>query len=146
MDNSPDNQQGVREALALTPESYVFDFIRQGETNGLRLEPWEQAYQDAGLIEKAEKLGYIYIARNVACDITVTAHGRTAAKLHAALKDAILSALSEGPDYKSLYAAEMNRATELTLEVDRLQKLVDAKTGKLSDGIAAGLRACGVDE
>ena len=65
----------------LGAERYVRDFIIHGEVSTRRLEPWEQAYQDAGHIDMAERRGYIHVGRDVACTITVTDHGRCIAAL-----------------------------------------------------------------
>jgi len=72
----------VQDVDGLTPEGYVADFIAHGEKSTRKLPPWEQAYQDAGLIDEAANRGYIWIGRDVACTVEVTPHGRTAAELH----------------------------------------------------------------
>lgn len=66
----------------ITAESYVYEFVRRGEKNTRKLAPWEQAYQDADLIEAARRHGYINIAGNVACDVTVTDRGRWIAEIY----------------------------------------------------------------
>lgn len=78
---------------ALTPEGYVAAFDAHGRVNHAPpLDPWEREYQDAGIIEEARRLGYIWIDGGVSCDVTVTAHGETVIKLvraEQALADAL---------------------------------------------------------
>jgi hypothetical protein len=55
--------------------AYVLAFDAHGRKNSLRLEPWEQAFQDEGVIELAYQLGYINIGRDVACTVSLTDKG-----------------------------------------------------------------------
>jgi len=62
--------------LDLTPEGYVRAWARNGAKSPLKLPAWEKVYQDKGLIDQAEALGYIRIGRDVACSISLTAKGK----------------------------------------------------------------------
>lgn len=63
------------ETLDMTPEGYVREWDKRGRKTGYPASPWEQAYQNAGLIEAASKVGYIWIGRNAACTVTITPKG-----------------------------------------------------------------------
>ncbi len=60
----------------MTPENYVIQWAKHGRKSHVPLQPWEQAFQDAGMIEQAERLGYITIGRDVACTIGITEKGK----------------------------------------------------------------------
>ena len=62
--------------IELTPENYVIEWVKRGRKNNIPLQEWEQAFQDAGMIEQAWKLGYIHIGSNVGCDISLEPRGR----------------------------------------------------------------------
>jgi hypothetical protein len=63
------------QGIEITAENYVIEWVKRGRKNIAPLPEWEQAFQDAGVIDEAQKLGYIEIARNVACDISLTPKG-----------------------------------------------------------------------
>lgn len=67
----------IRALPDLTPENYVVDFVANGERSTMRLEPWERDYQDAGVIDQAERKGYIHIGRDPRCSIELTEKGRS---------------------------------------------------------------------
>ena len=63
--------------LAMTPENYVIQWVKRGRHNNRPpLAAWEQAFQDAGMIEMARRLGYIHISGNAACDISLEDRGK----------------------------------------------------------------------
>ena len=59
----------------LTPEGYVLKWVREGKKSSARLPGWEREYQERGLIEAAERAGYIRIGRDVACTIYLLPKG-----------------------------------------------------------------------
>lgn len=61
--------------MDMTPEGYVREWDARGRENHAPLLAWEWAYQDAGVIEQAERLGYIEIGRGVSCPVTLTEAG-----------------------------------------------------------------------
>lgn len=73
----------AREALAdsliasldMTPEGYVREWDARGRGNVVPLLAWEHAYQRAGMIEAAERRGYIRIGSAVSCPISLEAKG-----------------------------------------------------------------------
>jgi hypothetical protein len=73
----PADQAPIRALPDLTPENYVVDFVANGERSTARLEPWEREYQNAGVIEQAERMGYIHIGRDPRCSIEITDKGRS---------------------------------------------------------------------
>jgi len=60
----------------LTAERFVREWVARGEINSLRVPVWERVYQERGLIELAQRRGYIRIGRDVACTITLEPRGR----------------------------------------------------------------------
>ena len=61
--------------LDMTPEGFVLEWHRRGRKSAIPLAAWEHAYQRAGLIERAQRMGYISIGRDVACTITLEPRG-----------------------------------------------------------------------
>lgn len=61
--------------MDMTPEGYVREWVKRGRGGDVPLEAWEWAYQRAGLIEQAQRMGYIEIGRNVGCIVTLTEKG-----------------------------------------------------------------------
>lgn len=60
---------------AMTAEEYVREWVKRGRKNHAKLPTWEQAYQDAGVIEAARRAGYIRIGSSVSCPIELTPEG-----------------------------------------------------------------------
>lgn len=61
--------------MDMTPEGYVREWHARGRPQVRPLLAWEWAYQDAGVIERAERLGYIEIGRAASCPVTLTETG-----------------------------------------------------------------------
>lgn len=68
--------QRIRQTLDMTPEGYVREWVRHGERSTLPVQAWERAYQEAGMIEEARRLGYIEIGHDVRGTITLLPLGR----------------------------------------------------------------------
>lgn len=82
-----DNWRTARETEAdrltltmdMTPEGYVREWIARGRRGGVMpLDAWEHAYNRIGIVEQAQRLGYVEIGRDVACTITLTTKGEIA--------------------------------------------------------------------
>ena len=61
--------------MDMTPEGFVREWDRRGRPGGIPLEAWEHAYNRAGLVEAAERAGYLRIGRDVACTLTMEPGG-----------------------------------------------------------------------
>lgn len=62
-------------AMDMTPEGYVREWASRGRANARPLPAWEWAYQRAGLIERAERLGYVEIGRAASAPVSLTDAG-----------------------------------------------------------------------
>ncbi len=62
--------------MDMTPEGYVREFAARGRENLYPLPAWEKAYQDAGIIERAERMGYVRIGRGHSAPVSLTEEGR----------------------------------------------------------------------
>lgn len=66
----------LSQTMDMTAEGYVREWISRGRVGGtMPLDAWEHAYQRIGVPERAERLGYINIGRDVACTVTLTPKG-----------------------------------------------------------------------
>ncbi len=61
--------------MDMSPEGYVREWATRGRQNQRPLRAWEWAYQSAGIIEQAERLGYVEIGRAVSAPVTLTQAG-----------------------------------------------------------------------
>ena len=130
----------------LGPERYVRDFIRHGEVSSRHLEPWEQAYQDAGHIEMAERRGYIHVGRDVACTITVTDHGRRIAALlnrpaTPSNPDRLVEALRGSEISKEMVSAAINAHQKAQFECPDAADARKVRRYAMECSIAAALSA-----
>lgn len=66
----------LSQTMDMTPEGYVREWIARGRKGGsMPLDAWEHAYNRVGIVERAQRLGYVEIGRDVACTITLTPKG-----------------------------------------------------------------------
>lgn len=71
----------LSQIMDMTPEGYVREWISRGRVGGtMPLDAWEDAYQRIGVPERAERLGYINIGRDVSCTVTLTPKGEALAE------------------------------------------------------------------
>jgi hypothetical protein len=73
----------LAQSMDMTPEGYVREWIRRGRSSTTPLDAWEHAYQRAGIVEQAERLGYIRIGRDVVCTISLEPRGEALVAEHA---------------------------------------------------------------
>lgn len=70
----------LAKTMDMTPEGYVREWISRGRSSAFPLDAWEHAYNRIGIVEQAQRLGYLEIGRDVACTITLRPKGEVIAE------------------------------------------------------------------